>query len=300
VSRLIEVIVKPIGPFDMPIKADKWIDMNNHNLTVDSYDPRSNTKSTNGLYDPAKRQSNGDIASNGPIIELGNAHIYGDASTNGGEVLNASNVSGSIRDDFYQELFPVIRPDMTASPSTPSSVSRTTIVNASAGTPTKFIFSQIKLNGSETLTIRGAADGSPTSAVILVNGDVDIGGQAQLIISPGVKVEMYVVGDGTFSGGGVVNLNSPINFQLYGVAPIGNARAGAFKISGHGGFRGAIYAPNSDVTMVGGGSGDGVFGSVVGKTVTMSGGQSFHYDESMAGGGLTSEYVVVSWFEDSR
>ncbi len=300
VTRLVEVIVKPVGPFDKAIKADEWIDVNNQNPVVDSYDPRDPAKSTNGFYDPAKRQTNGDIASNGPIIDLGGAHIYGDASTNGGDVLNASNVTGEIRDDFYQVLYPVQRPVMTASPSTPLSVNRTTVVDASAVAPTRLILSQIKLDGTKTLTINGVGVGSPRSVIILVNGDVNVSGQAQIILGPGVTVEMYIVGDGTFTGGGVVNPNSAINFQLYGVAPLPGGTAGSFKIAGIGGFRGAVYAPNSSITLVGGGSGDGIFGSIVGKTVAMTGGQSVHYDESMAGGGLTSDYLVVSWFEDTR
>ncbi len=300
VSRLVEVIVKPVGPFDKAIKADEWIDMNNHNPVVDSYDPRKPSASTNGFYDPAKAQSNGDIASNGPIIDLGDAHIYGDAATNGGEVLNASNVTGEIRDDFYQELYPVKRPEMTASPSTPSSIHDTTVVDASALAPTRMILSKLDLSGSETLTIQGADDGSPRSVIILVNGDVDIRGRAQFILGLGVTVEMYVVGDATFTGGGVANPNSAINFQVYGVAPLPGDAAGSFTIAGAGGFRGAVYAPNSAITLVGGGSGAGFFGSIVGRTVTMTGGQAVHYDESMAGGGLTSDYLVVSWFEDTR
>ncbi len=299
-SRLVEVIVKPVGAFRLALLADKRIDMNNGNIVVDSYDSRDPSKSTNGFYDPAKRQKNGDIASNGPMVDVGNAHIYGDASTNQGSVINATNVTGQIRDDFYQELYPVVRPDMIASPSTPSSVNGTTVVDGSAGVPTMLIFSQIKLSNTEILRIRGAADGSPTYAQILVNGDVDLGGKAQIILDPGVYVRIFVVGDGNFTAGGVANPNSTLSFQLYGVKPTGDNAAGKFKISGHGGFRGAVYAPNYDIEIVGGGSTDNVFGSIVGKSVNMRGGQAIHYDEAMSDGGLISDYRVVSWFEDTR
>ena len=162
------------------------------------------------------------------------------------------------------------------------------------------VLSQIKLQGTDTLRIRGAADGSATYMQILVNGDVDLSGQAQIIMDPGVNVRMFVVGDGNFTGNGVANPNSPLNFQLYGVKPTGGSTAGAFKIAGNGGFRGSVYAPNYNINMVGGGSSDSIFGAFVGKTVTMTGVQSVHYDEAMGDGGLVSDYRVVSWFEDTR
>ncbi len=298
-TRVVEVIVKPVGTFRLALLADGRIDMNNLNIAVDSYDSRDPAKSTNGFYDPAKRQTNGDIASNGPIIDVGYAHIYGDASTNAGDVMNASNVTGEVRDDFYQELYPVLRPTMTASPGTPGAVYGTTVVDAAAGDPTMVVLTQLKLEAFDSLRFRGAADGSPTFVQILVNGDVDLRGQAQIILDPGVHVRMFVVGDGDFTGNGVANPNSPLHFQLYGVKPEGGALPGSFKISGNGGFRGAVYAPNYNINMVGGGTEDSIFGSFVGKAVNMTGVQSVHYDEAMGDGGLISDYRVVSWFEDT-
>lgn len=303
-SRLVEAIVKPVGAFRLALLSDDRIDMNNLNIVVDSYDSRDATKSTNGFYVPAKRQENGDIASNGPLIDVGNAHIYGDASTNNGQVLRASNVTGEIRDDFYQQLFPVTAPSMSPSPGTPSSVTNTTTVAASPGAPTMVILSQINLSGPKTFRITGAADRSPTFAQILVNGDVDLSGQAQIILDPGVHVRMFVKGDGDFTGNGVANPNDPLNFQLYGVQRLPDASGvisrGAFKVAGNGGFRGAVYAPNYDINMVGGGYADSIFGAFVGYTINMTGVQSVHYDEAMGEGGLIADFRVVSWFEDAR
>lgn len=303
-SRLVEVIVKPVGAFRLALLSNDRIDMNNHNIVVDSYDSRDATKSTNGFYDPAKRQENGDIASNGPLIDVGNARIYGDASTNEGQVLNASNVTGEIRDDFYQELFKVATPTMTPSPGTPSTINNTTVVAASATTPTMVVVSQIQLSGPKTFSITGAADGSPTYAQVLVTGDVELSGQAQIIIGPGVHVRMFVKGDADISGNGVANANNPLNFQLYGVDRLpdssGVISPGNFKIAGNGGFRGAVYAPNYNINMVGGGLSDSIFGSFVGNTINMTGVQSVHYDEAMGEGGLIADFRVVSWFEDAR
>ena len=303
-SRRIEAVVKPVGTFRVALLGDKSISMNNQNIVVDSYDSRNSAKSTNGFYDPTKRQTNGDIATNGPVIDAGNAYIYGDASTNGGTVLNSGNVTGQIRDDFYQELFKVTRPVMTPTAGTPSSVVSSTSIAAAPNNPTMVILSTIKLSGQNTLRITGASDGSTTYAQILVNGDASLSGQAQIILDPGVKVRMFIVGDATLTGQGVANPNDPLSFQLYGVERLpdsnGNISTGSLKVAGNGGFRGAVYAPNYDLTMVGGGNTDSIFGSFVGNSATMTGVQSIHYDEAMGEGGLVADYRVISWFEDNK
>ena len=298
-SRLIEAIVKPVGTFRVALLSVDTINMNNLNIVVDSYDSRDATKSTNGFYDPAKRQDNGDIATNGTLIDVGNAHIYGDASTNGGSVLRASNVTGEIKNDFFQELFPVQQPVMTRTPGTPSTVTSATTITASAGAPTQVVLSTINLSGTNTLRIRGAADGSETFCQILVTGNIGLSGQSQMILDPGVYVRLFVVGDADLTGNGVVNPNSPLHLQVYGVDRPPAAAAGQMKIAGNGGFRGSVYAPNYDVTMVGGGSDDSIFGGFVGRNIRMTGVQAVHYDEALADGGLVSDYRVVSWFEDS-
>ena len=303
-SRLVEVVLKPVGAFRAALFADSRIDMNNHNIVVDSYDSRDPNKSTGGFYDPAKRQRNGDIVTNGTVIDVGNAYIYGDAATNGGSVLNAANVTGQIRSDFYQELFPVTRPIMTADFGSPFTVNGSEVLTAKPGTPAQFILNRINLSGSNVLRIVGAADGSPTYAQILVNGDVNLSGQSQITLGPGVNVRMFVVGDGDFTGGGVANPNNPLSLQIYGVEQLpdasGNVAQRNFKVAGNGGFRGAVYAPNYSMNFVGGGSGDSIFGAFVGKFVNMTGVQAVHYDEALADGGLFADFKIVSWFEDTR
>jgi hypothetical protein len=298
-TRVIEAIVKPVGAFRVALLGNTSIDMNNHNIVVDSYDSRDPNKSTNGHYDPAKRQENGDIATNGETIDTGNAHIYGNASTDGGDVLRATNVSGEIRDDFYQELLPVVKPTMVAEPGSPTTVNNTTVLTAKAAGPAQFILADVTLSGQNTLHIKGAADGSPTYAQVLVNGNVSLSGQGQIILDPGVHVRLFVGGNADMTGNGVSNPNSPLHFQIYGLERAAGEPNGTLKISGNGGFRGSAYAPNYDITMVGGGNADTIFGAFVGQTIIMTGGQAVHYDEALGEGGLISDYRVVSWFEDA-
>lgn len=304
-ARLIEAIAKPVGAFRLAVFGVTTVDLTDRNILIDSYDSRDNTKSTNGGYDPAKRQENGDIATNGSLINAGSAQVYGDVLTNAGSALNTDNVRGEIRDDFFQEVFNVKTPAVTAEPSSPGHVMVSTDLAAKAGAPANYILSTIKLAGSETLHIVGAANGSPTYAQIIVTGDIALSGAAQIKLDPGVYVRMFVVGDADITGKGFLNPNSPLHLQLYGVdraqkADGTPADPGTMKIAGNGGFCGAVYAPNYNVELKGGGNADTLFGAFIGYTVRMTGVQSVHYDEALAEGGLISDFKIVSWFEDEN
>ena len=118
-SRLIEVVARP-SSFENAIVAEGEVAMNNYKVVVDSYDSTDPAKSTNRLYDEAKAQENGDVATNGQIVNAGGAFIHGDVLTNSGTVTGAANVTGEQRTDFYQELLPVPKPTWSASSINPS------------------------------------------------------------------------------------------------------------------------------------------------------------------------------------
>jgi hypothetical protein len=304
-TRMIEAVIKPVGAFRTALFGVSTVDLNDRNIVVDSYDSRDPAKSTNNFYDPAKRQENGHIATNGQIIDAGDAFIYGDVSTNGGTIFNPDNVTGEIRTDFYQEVFAVRPPNVTADAGTPTQIIGDAIIDAQADVPSQFRFSQIQLPGEGVLRIRGAADGSPTYAQIVVTGDISVVGLGQIVLDPGVYVRIFVGGDTDLTGNGVLNPNSPLNLQIYGldrpVNPDGSPQfPGSMKISGNGGFRGTVYAPNYNVELLGGGTDDSLYGAFIGLTVRMTGVQSVHYDEALGDGGLISDYKVVSWFEDTH
>lgn len=306
-TRLIEAIVKPVGTFRLALMGIESINLNNHNIVVDSYDSRNQNKSTDGLYDVTKRQSNGHIATNGQLIEAGNAHIYGTASTNGGTVNGAGNVTGGTREDFYQEILPVESPNVVPDAGSPTRVNTAAILDARAGDPAQYVLTSIDLSGQNILRIRGAADGGETFAQIVVTGNVRLTGQAKIQLDPGVYLRMFVQGDSDLSGQGVSNPqpNRPAHFQFYGVdrPPLSDGRPaplGQITIAGNGGFTGSVYAPNYHLTMVGGGYSDSIYGGFLAHTISMTGVQSVHFDEALADGGLISDYKVVSWFEDAR
>ena len=85
----------PLSSFGQAIFSVGTLNLNNQNIVVDSYNSTDPTKSTDGLYDVTKRQENGNIATDGDLIQAGDAHVYGDVATNSGTVTGAANVTGS-------------------------------------------------------------------------------------------------------------------------------------------------------------------------------------------------------------
>jgi hypothetical protein len=307
-SRLIETVAKPVGAFPLAVLGINSVDMNNQNIVIDSYDSRDEQKSTNGGYDPAKRQENGDVGTNAQLVNAGGAHIYGDVYTNKGTVLGAENVTGEIVNDFYKEIITVRRPNAVADAGTPLFINNsatTTTIAATPEMPANFQFSSLALSGPAVLEITGAADGSETFAQIVVTGDVSLTGLSQIKLGKGVHVRMFVIGNADIGGKGFYNPNSPLALQVYGcdrpkLADGTPASYGTMKIAGNGGFCGAIYAPNYNLEIKGGGTADSIFGAFVANTVFMNGVQAIHYDEALADGGLITDYRIVSWFEDER
>ena len=303
VSRRVEAVVRPVSAFDQAIMSVGVVDLTNQNIVVDSYDSTDPTKSTNGLYDPAKRQENGDIATDGQLIEAGNAQIYGDVATNAGTVSGAANITGVERTDFYQEPIPVGAPSWSTWNSSPSLVTGTTTINADAtkgSAASRYTLSSISLSGNKTLTVAGNPNGSQTYIEIYVTGDISVSGTGQIVVQPGVTATIYFAGNVDISGNGVLNSNNqPSDLMLYGIQPPTDTSEHV-SIGGNSQITASVYAPGHDVTVNGGGTNGHVYGSVVGKTVTMTGVSNLHYDERLGATGMVNNYKIVSWFEDNR
>ncbi|MEP6686369.1 MAG: hypothetical protein ABJB22_06285, partial [Verrucomicrobiota bacterium] len=284
VSRRIEAIVRPISSFDAAIMSVETLDLTNQNIVVDSYDSRDPNKSTNGLYDVAKRQQNGDIATDSNLIDAGNAHIYGDVATNSGTVSGVANVTGIERTDFYQEPIPVAAPSWPSINPSPATVTNNATINANAvqGSPaSRYVLNQLTITGGQTLNIAGNPTGSRTYVEIYVTGNISVGGNSQIVVAPGVSATIYFGGNVTIQGNGMVNSNNqPGDLLLYGIQPLGSSSQ-RVSLGGNGQITTAVYAPGADVSVDGGGTDGHVFGSVVGKTVVMTGVTNLHYDEAL-------------------
>lgn len=306
VSRTIEVVVKPTTSFDLAILSRNQLDLTDHNIIIDSYDSRSNTKSTNGLYDVAKRQQHGNIATDGNLINAGNAQIYGDVATNSGTVTGTAGITGQQRTDFYQDVYSVGTPPVGGAsgfPTTVTTVDRNTTLSAAGGTqqsPVRVTVSSVSLNGNGNFSIGAAGDPPGSYIEIYVTGSVAVSGNSQITLAPNVKAKIYFAGNFSVAGNGLVNSNNqPGDLQLYGIKPPDNVTQ-TVTLGGNAQLTAAVYAPDANIAVNGGGSTGHVFGSFVGKTVMMTGVTNLHYDEALGTGGPVTNYKIVSWFEDNR
>ncbi len=303
VSRRLEAILRPVSSFDQAVMSVGALNLTDASIIIDSYDSRDPTKSTSGLYDATKRQENGDIATDGNIINAGNAHVYGDVATNAGTVSGVANVTGTQRTDFYQEPIPVAAPSWPSINPSPMIVSGTTTLAANAveGSPaSRYIVNSITLSGGDVLNLTGDAQGTPTYIEIYVTGDISSTGNSQIVVQPGVKAKIYFAGNTKITGNGVVNINNqPGDLLMYGITPPSNTSR-TLELGGNGQLSAAVYAPDYDVNIHNSGTKGTVFGSFVGKSVTMSGVTDLHYDEALGASGVINSYKIVSWFEDTR
>ncbi len=304
VTRRVEVIARPVAAFDAGLMGVDAVNMNNHNVVVDSFDSTDPTKSTNGQYDPSKRQQNGHVATNSKLIDAGNAHIYGNVMTNEGRALRINNITGEHQNDFYRDLMLVQRPTWTNINASPTSITGNhTFVAGPPFSPTRYKVNNISMTGQNTLTFSLPPGQNKGEVEIWVTGNLRTSGNGQILVPAGVSVRVYFEQDVDITGNGVVNQNQKASsFQMYGVmrsdgfSPTPGTRE--VKVAGNGAFYGTIYAPEHALTLRGGGNSGTMVGAAVGYAIFMNGGTNFHYDESLAREGDITDYVVASWFED--
>jgi hypothetical protein len=143
---------------------------------------------------------------------------------------------------------------------------------------------------------------------VFIDGDLRLGGGSDLIIEAGAAVEIYVTGD-TDIGGGLTNLNEDPtitvlqdgdtfilpSFVIYSSYDGANG----VDIGGNTQLFASVYAPLTDVDVQGSG---GLYGSVKGGTIDITGAGGIHYDEALSevgigadGGGGSPR--VIGWAE---
>jgi hypothetical protein len=299
-SRVVELLVKP-SSIERPITSDLPMNLNNYKIEVDSYDSRYATKSTNGLYDPAKRLKNGDIATNSQLIDAGDAHIYGDAYTNAGVIENGANITGEQRNDFYEELIPVPKPTWTViQPGPTTIIGSATMTGGTKDNPKRYKLNSMSITGTEAVTFAPSAPGVESYVEVWITGDLKTAGSGSIVVRPNTNVKIFLEGDIDIKGNGTFNANSqPGRLQILGVQPPGSSPR-AINFGGNGIIVAAIYAPQHDVTFGATGQAGTMWGSLTGKTITMGGTTYIHYDEALADTGHIIDFKIKSWFEDAR
>ena len=299
-TRLVELLVKPVS-FENAIVSDLPMSLNNYKIVVDSYDSRYDSKSTHGLYDPAKSLKNGDIATNSKLIDAGDAHIYGDAYTNAGVIENNANITGEQRNDYYQELLPIKQPSWPVVQVSPSRVSGTaTLTGGSKDNPKRYKLDSMTIAGTEVVTFAPSAAGVESYVEVWITGDLKASGSGTIVVQPNTNVTVFLEGNIDIKGNGTFNANSqPGRLQILGIEPPpGQPRK--MNFSGNGVIVAAIFGPDHDIVFGATGSAGTMWGSLTGRSVTMGGTTYIHYDEALADAGYITDFKIRNWFEDNR
>ena len=306
-TRTVEMIAQPVSArvFSKALVVQKSITLAGSSST-DSFDSTDPSKSTNGQYDPSKRQMHGDVASNssGNISDLGNNDVYGNASSNAGVLQNTKNVHGTVYNNYSTTVAPVAEPTFayyTPGPGTISNLAAPlTLLAGTQAAPTNYKVSAIDLSGSsKQLIIAPVVAGQESYVNIWVTGDITMGGSGFIQQMPGVHVTVYVNGNVNITGSSFDNENGRAAYlTINGITPAdGSTRT--FTVTGNGTFIGVVNAPSYALTIWG--SGD-FMGALVMLSANLGGSAGYHYDESL--GSVTSSnnsgYKMASWIEDIR
>jgi hypothetical protein len=267
--RAIEMVVAPevTSLFTKALFGD--IDLRGTgNIFADSYDTTLGTYASQAVHHDLKTgetfaRAHGHLGSNGDVQISGSVTVFGDVTPGPGHAVlisGSSYISGSTTPAAAPSpLAPV-----TYEPPIPASGSLTSTKTLNGGV---YHYTSVTLNSSRTVTCNG-------EVTIYVDGDFKMSAQAQWVVNPGAKVVLYHRGSTlNITGRGLLNVDGlPANFIVYSVAT-------SVSFTGSSGFHGAIYAPNALVTPTGT---TDIYGSFVGRQIKISGGATFHYDESLS------------------
>ena len=216
---------------------------------TDSYD------SSKGSYASQAPKQEGHVCSNGDITVNSNGTINGNATPGPGNrvIFSGGTVTGSTDSATADAKYP------------PTSVGTAATINDNGLLPNGTISGSgnLKLSGGNTLTM--------PPGTYYVKGDLTVTGSAAINVTGPTVI--YVMGTFDVGGGGIANLTMlPKNLTIYAMNDT------AVKYSGSTSLYVNLYAPSTPITFTG--TSD-IYGTVIGKSLSVSGGGSIHYDEAL-------------------
>lgn len=313
-KRTITVTTTSDPLFAVAMAALQKIDFSGRNVATDSFDSsKADFSGPGGAYpsgDLSKTRANGDVVTDYEIINslsVGNAKIKGQVKTGPNGTISIGP-NGSVGDRAWVEGGNTgIQPGHSAndmnvqfpSVNLPSSPGWFTPICPAAITVDGIEYSQYILNDGDYFLMNLQTKlyiGPGVKCRILHYGDVKLTGSTDEIrIAPEAKVKFYMWGSNfNIKGNGVVNMNSKAESFFYFGLPLNTS----ISFGGNAAFTGAIYAPEADFHLGGGGSDTYDFvGASVTKSVKMNGHFNFHYDEALRNTGPGRGYVPTGWIE---
>ncbi|HSY17685.1 MAG TPA: collagen-binding domain-containing protein [Candidatus Acidoferrales bacterium] len=283
VSRAVRVGTKIQIFASVGLGAKNNIDFTGNGVAVNSFNSHMTNLSTGGLYDPNKTSTNGNVASVGGLVDIGNHTIQGNLYLGANATFSGSqaNVTGTIYNDFNITFPDVTLPNL-AWQTAPLNAGVHSITNSGNYTITDQNPIVIQAGVTATLNVTTSTDYSPSS--IQIHGGTTNSGTAIIYMNGPPSM--------TMAGNTAVDAsNRAENLQYFGLPSLTS-----ITFSGTSTFVGVVYAPEASVTLNGGGNSNDFIGSLIANTITMHGHYNFHYDESL-GTKTPGLFVATSWQE---
>jgi hypothetical protein len=258
----------------------KWGVFTQAGVTMTGGSVSDSYRSSDGPYNPATALNGGSIATNGSITMNGSStEINGDATAVGN--ITGTNITGAITPNATP--FPTMNTIQCPS----GGFSDPATVPSGSGISYNPSTGNLTVNGGATLTLTGT---SYYFNSITLNGN-----SVLKIQSPGgAHVDITVSGQLDLSGGTTNNVSgAPTGLTYKACSP--STSTGAWKFTGGSGADFAVYAPDRDLQLSGGAD---MWGALIGKTFTETGGSKIHFDESLQNTNPTQLSVISgSWTE---
>ena len=262
------------------------LDFKGNNTLTNSYDSSNLALGTSA--------SGGNVGTNGNLTEAGGATINGSLSTprvgvgscSDGNVNALSSSGGAAVTAGVVQLPQQVT---LATPALPNPLPPTTSYSGNG---------QVLLNGASVGNVTVNANSTLTLCAVGLTCTININsitlnGNAQIVIPVGASVILNVAGQGQstpidFTGGSTSNASlDPSHFQIQ------YAGTGTVKVNGGAATSEMLYAPNAAVVLSGG---NDFYGSIVGATVTDTGGAKLHYDRHLSQSFFTVGNAMMSTF----
>ena len=257
-TRSVEVWTRrgTTSPYQYAVMVDTNMTFSGGGGGTDAYD------SSVAAYDAATATSDADIGSNGNIT-LSGGTIKGDAAAHG-TVSDPSLVTGtSTNGAALVTLADVSCPTISYPSAGSFTCGSGCTYNATTGA--------LSVSGGHNVTLSYPTGGTYYFSSINLSG-----GSTLTMNTGGQHVDMYVSGQLTVSGGGVLNTGAkPTELNIIGCG----TNTTDWTLSGGSGAYYGVYAPNHKVTISGGGD---IWGSIIGNILVASGGSAVHYDKALA------------------
>jgi hypothetical protein len=320
IEKYLKVTLSLRSTFANGLVAKRTISFSGNSASVDSYNSSKgayNAALGGGSFNKNDNGSAGSLAVTVDALSVGNADIWGHVAVGTSDTSGLSVGSNGTVGPFGTAQGTVVASSVTtnftANFSDTTAPTTSGYAIASLGSDTlprggdmpasdgKYYYSVggISLSGNSGNVLHIAADKKVVIVLTPTTGTaVDVKGSASIQLdNSSSTLAIYTEADVSIAGGGAVNSGNPANFMLYGTRASSASSKQSIAISGNGNLSGVVYAPNAALSIKGGGTSGGIYGAMIGDTVTLTGNDAFHYDEALSTLTDGNPYGISNWDE---